>query len=91
LLKQQGEVEEAKAMYERCLRGREKTLGLTHKDTLQTVLDLSLLLRGQGKLSEAEGLLERAYMGRLEIFGRLFPWRTSSPLIHTYLSTLSHS
>ena len=57
-------------MYERALRGREKTLGLTHKDTLQTVLDLALLLRGQGKLSEAEAYLERAYLGRLEIFGR---------------------
>ena len=43
--------------------GFEKTLGLDHKSTLETVNRLGDLCKNQGKLAGAERLYERALMG----------------------------
>ena len=50
---EQGKYDEAKAMYERVLASKERTLGADHPDTLATVNNLALVLSDQGKLDEA--------------------------------------
>ncbi|KAG0633413.1 hypothetical protein HOY80DRAFT_991734 [Tuber brumale] len=45
-------------MYRRALAGREKTLGLDHRDTLHSAHSLSVSLQSQGKYDEAEIMLD---------------------------------
>jgi tetratricopeptide (TPR) repeat protein len=59
----QGKLAEAELMYERALRGKEKTLGAEHTSTLKTVNNLGALYMDQGKLAEAEQMYERALRG----------------------------
>ena len=47
-------LDEAEKMYQRALRGREKTLGLDHTLTLDTVHNLGVLYGELGKLDEAK-------------------------------------
>ena len=59
LLKDQGKLDEAKAMYERALAGRERTLGADHPHTLGTVNNLAGLLNQVGDAAAAAALRER--------------------------------
>ncbi|KAK4233637.1 acyl transferase/acyl hydrolase/lysophospholipase [Achaetomium macrosporum] len=59
----QGRLEEAEAMYQRALRGKEKALGQGHTSTLRTVNNLGNLYVGQGQLEEAEAMYQRALQG----------------------------
>ncbi len=56
----QGKLIEAKQIYERALRGREKVLSAEHKLTLNIVHNLGLLYETQGKLVKAEQMYKRA-------------------------------
>ena len=51
---------EARALYERALRGLEKALGPEHPDTLNSVNTLAMLLSDLGERAEARALYERA-------------------------------
>ena len=59
VLKDQGKLDEAKAMYERALAGRERTLGADHPHTLGTVNNLAGLLNQVGDAAAAAALRER--------------------------------
>jgi tetratricopeptide (TPR) repeat protein len=60
---------EAEALYRRCLQGREKTLGPEHTDTLESTMNLGVLLQKRGNLEEAEPLLRRALAGQDRTLG----------------------
>ena len=60
MLKEQGKLEEAEALFRRALEGREATLGASHKDTLRSTNNLAGVLQDQGKLEESEALFRRA-------------------------------
>jgi tetratricopeptide (TPR) repeat protein len=47
-------------MYQRALQGDEKTWGLDHTSTLDTVNSLGSLYYSQGRLDEAEKMFQRA-------------------------------
>jgi tetratricopeptide (TPR) repeat protein len=59
----QSKLKDAEEMYQRALKGYEKTVGLDHTSTLATVHNLGLLFKGQGKLKEAEEMYHRALKG----------------------------
>ena len=59
VLKDQGKLDEAKAMYERALAGRERTLGADHPHTVGTVNNLAGLLNQVGDAAAAAALRER--------------------------------
>ena len=69
----QGKLDEAKAMYERALAGKERTLGADHPDTLMTVNNLAIVLEQQGKLDEAKTMYERALAGKERAIGADHP------------------
>ena len=69
LLGDQGELEEAKAMYEHALAGYEKSLGINHPDTLDTIHNFAALLSGQNKLEEAKTMYEKALAGKEKRLG----------------------
>jgi tetratricopeptide (TPR) repeat protein len=56
-------------MYQRALQGFEKTLGLDHTSTLDTVNNLGNLYSDQGKLVEAEQMYQRALQGYEKALG----------------------
>jgi tetratricopeptide (TPR) repeat protein len=58
-----GKLVEAEEMYQRALAGQEKTLGLEHLSTLNTVNNLGMLKAQRGKLVEAEEMYQRALAG----------------------------
>ena len=64
LLADGGKLDEAKSMFERALRGKEKALGSEHPHTLRTVHNLGALLQKQGKLDEAKVIFECALRGQ---------------------------
>jgi hypothetical protein len=49
-------LEEAEAMYERALEGREKAYGRDHTSTLDTVNNLGVPYKTQDQLEEAEAM-----------------------------------
>ena len=65
LLKALAKRTEARALYERALRGREKALGPEHPDTVNTVKNLAALLEDLGEIAEARVLYERAMLAWL--------------------------
>ncbi|KAK4890353.1 hypothetical protein LTR49_028740 [Elasticomyces elasticus] len=65
----QGQLREAKWMYEQALAGREKALGPEHTSTLHTVNNIGNLYKNRGKLDEAEKMYERAVAGREKALG----------------------
>ena len=65
--------DEAKAMNERALAGRERTLGADHPDTLMTVGNLAIVLAKQGKLDEAQAMFEREKAGKERALGADHP------------------
>ncbi|KAJ6073234.1 hypothetical protein N7467_011319 [Penicillium canescens] len=71
----QGRLQEAQEMYERALKGKEKTRGLKHMSTLDTVNNLGLLYADQGRLQKAEEMYKRALEGKEKAWG---PWHPST-------------
>ena len=63
LYSDQDRLQEAEAMYQWALQGKEKALGPDHTSTLDIVHNLGLLYSNQGKLQEAEVLYQRALQG----------------------------
>ncbi|KAJ5627818.1 Disease resistance protein [Penicillium lividum] len=59
----QGRLQEAEAMYERALEGKEKACGREHTSTLGTINNLGNLYANQGRLQEAEAMFKRALEG----------------------------
>jgi tetratricopeptide (TPR) repeat protein len=73
LLSDQGKLSEAEPLYREALRGRQETLGETHRDTLASLNNLAVLLKSQGKLSEAEPLFREALLGQMATLGETHP------------------
>ncbi|KXX75712.1 Kinesin light chain [Madurella mycetomatis] len=65
----QGRVQEAEAMYQQALQGKERALGPDHTSTLDTINNLGCLYRNQGRLQEAEAIYQRALQGTGKALG----------------------
>ncbi|KAH0544047.1 hypothetical protein FGG08_001665, partial [Glutinoglossum americanum] len=61
--------QDAEAMYQRALAGREKALGPDHTSTLSTVNNLGNLYGDQSRLADAEAMYQRALAGREKALG----------------------
>ena len=59
----QGRYDEAKKVYQRLLRRREKILGLSHSDTLHTTNDLAQLLCTLEQYMDAKEMYTRVLVG----------------------------
>ena len=64
LLKDMGELDAARPLYEEALAGRRATLGDTHPDTLTSINHMNSLLKAMGELDAARPLYEQALAGR---------------------------
>ncbi|KAI9863316.1 MAG: hypothetical protein M1813_003758 [Trichoglossum hirsutum] len=64
-----GRYQEAEAMYQRALAGKEKVLGPDHLSTLSTVNNLGILYSDQSRTAEAEAMFQRALVGREKALG----------------------
>ena len=56
-------------MYQRALKGYEKTLGSDHTSTFNTAIKLANLYQDQGKLTECEEMYERSLKGYEKALG----------------------
>ena len=74
-----------KPLLRETLEAHRVTLGVKHRDTLLSVLNLARLLQAQGKLGEARPLLYEALLGRWEVLG---PAHTSTLSAYTSLLSL---
>lgn len=54
-----GRYEEAKGMYQRALRARERVFGVDHLDTLTSMLNMARLFGSQGQWEDSETLLQQ--------------------------------
>lgn len=70
---EQGNCNEALALYERALKGYEATIGPNHGKTLLIVNNLAILLRTLARYDEAVQLHERAISGYEVLFGQEHP------------------
>ncbi len=61
---QQGKHDEALSLYSECLKGRKTRLGLSHPDTLNTMLNMAIVYYKQGKYDEALSLYSECLKGR---------------------------
>ncbi|RYP17625.1 hypothetical protein DL765_004407 [Monosporascus sp. GIB2] len=61
--------QDAEEMYRQAAKGREKTLGLQHKDTLTSINDLGNALFWQEKYAEAEEAYRQVVEGRQKTLG----------------------
>jgi len=61
LLQDQGDLAGARALHERALAIREKTLGPEHPDTAESLNNLALLLQAQGDLAAMNQQVIRLY------------------------------
>ncbi|KAJ5692033.1 Tetratricopeptide-like helical [Penicillium macrosclerotiorum] len=66
---QQDQYKEAEPLFRQALEGREKVLGLDHKDTLFSIYWLGRCLYQQGQYEEAEPLFRQALEGREKVLG----------------------
>ena len=66
-----GLLKKARRYGERAVQGREKLLGPSHPETLNSVDQLSVVLMRAGKLKDAKKLTERAMEGREKVLGEL--------------------
>ena len=73
LLNDQGKLSEAEPLMRETLKGRRRTLGDTHSDTLGGINNLASLLQDQGKLNEAEPLSREALEVRCRTLGNSHP------------------
>jgi tetratricopeptide (TPR) repeat protein len=69
LYRDQGKLQEAKAMLQQALAGYEKVLGPDHTSTLDSINSLGILYRDQGKLQEAEVMSQQALAGYEKVLG----------------------
>ena len=69
LYSDQCKLQEAEAMYQRALEGKEKAWGPDHTSTLDTIHCLGILYSKQGKLQEAEAMYQRALEGKEKAWG----------------------
>ncbi|KAH7113130.1 hypothetical protein B0J13DRAFT_613886 [Dactylonectria estremocensis] len=65
----QGQLQNAEAMYQRALDGYEKAWGPDHTSTLDTVNNLGILYKDQGRLQDAEAMYQRALDGYEKAWG----------------------
>ncbi|KAH7118698.1 hypothetical protein B0J13DRAFT_196969 [Dactylonectria estremocensis] len=65
----QGRLQDAEAMYQRALDGKEKAWGPDHTSTLDTVGNLGNLYKIQGRLQNAEAMYQRALDGYEKAWG----------------------
>jgi|CXWL01.1.fsa_nt_gi serine/threonine-protein kinase len=68
-----GLFDSALTLHEQALAIRRRLLGNTNPDTLTSINDLGMVLRGQGRNSEAERYLQEAYEGRRRVLGEEHP------------------
>ncbi|GMH83927.1 hypothetical protein TrST_g9422 [Triparma strigata] len=73
MLKNNGEYEEARKVYERCVAGQEKVLGEYHKDTLATVTNLGVAYNRLKDYEKALECYERALKGSEKTLGKTHP------------------
>ena len=73
LLMDMGKLEEARPLYEEAVKGRKKTLGDRHPETLISIGNMGVLLKQMGKLEEARPLLEEALQAQREPLGDRHP------------------
>ena len=78
MLKDQGKLEAAGALYREALQARRETLGDKHLRTLTAISNLGALLQAQGKLEEAAPLLREALQASRETLGDKHPDTLSS-------------
>ncbi len=79
LLRNSGELDEARPLYEQALDLRERILGPEHPDTATTLNSLARLLKTQGEYDAAQAHYERALAIREKVLGPKH-LRTSSSL-----------
>ncbi|GMH57355.1 hypothetical protein TL16_g02355 [Triparma laevis f. inornata] len=68
-----GEFEEAKEVYERCLAGRMKALGEDHTDALDTLSNLGVVFKKLGNYEKALEYYERALKGNEKTLEKTHP------------------
>ncbi|KAK3341084.1 hypothetical protein B0T25DRAFT_329824 [Lasiosphaeria hispida] len=68
-----GKYQEAEQMHQQALQLSEKVSGQEHPDTLTSMNNLALVLRGQGKYQEAEQMHRRALQLREKVLGQEHP------------------
>jgi tetratricopeptide (TPR) repeat protein len=81
-------MDEAEAMYQRTLQGKEKARGLGHTSTLCTVNNLGNLYQDLGRMDEAEAIYRRA----LQVYEKAIKpenLSTSIPALNTMWSLAS--
>jgi len=69
LLKQLGEREEARRLYDEVIAGRTESLGASHTDTLMAKMNLATLLHDLGEREEAKRLFDEVIAGYTESLG----------------------
>ena len=69
LLKEMGQLVEARPFHEEALKARRETLGDRHPDTLISISNLADLLRAAGALVESEAVLSNSVGVTQEVFG----------------------
>ena len=62
-LRKAGETDQAEAFLRQALTAKEKVLGLSHAQTLETIAELALLLAQQGRAAEAAAVYADALQG----------------------------
>ena len=73
LLKDTGQLKEARPLYEEVLQARREALGDRHLETLISISNMGALLYGMGQLTEAMPLFEEALQGSRETLGDSHP------------------
>ena len=72
-MRQQGNMEGARSLYEQAYKIRQRVLGEHHPDTLTSMYNLGVCMKEQGEKEEALQLLQKAYDGRKRILGNRDP------------------
>ena len=73
VLKAEGNLDEARPLYEEALAGMREMCGDKHPNTLISVNNLGSLLKAQGKVDEAESAFIEAVDGFQEVHGKDHP------------------
>jgi len=90
-LADQGKYEEAEAMAQRALDGREKEVGREHLDTLNSADGLARILYCRGKYEAAEAMAQWALEGRERALGKDNPWTLATANLLANVRTITAS